>query len=104
MKKLFVSVVALGVMAVVGNASAATGEELAKSNNCLSCHSVDAKLVGPSFKDVSKKYKGQADAQTKLADKVKKGGSGNWGSVPMPPNPNVKDDDLKTILTWVLGL
>jgi cytochrome c551/c552 len=59
-------------------------------------------MVGPAYKDVASKYKGQADAPAKLAEKVKKGGSGVWGAVPMPPNPAVPDDDIKKLVVWVL--
>jgi cytochrome c len=64
---------------------------------------VDKKLVGPSYKDVANKYRGQKDAAAKLADKVKKGGQGVWGPVPMPPNPAVPDGDIKTLVAWVLA-
>ena len=77
-------------------------EELAKKHNCLACHKVDAKLVGPSYKDVAAKYK--AEDMGKLIEKVKKGGSGAWGQIPMPPNPAVSDDDLKTLVTWILSI
>ena len=80
------------------------GKALAQKSGCLACHSVDTKVVGPAFKDVSAKYKGKG-AEAKLVDKVKKGGSGVWGPVPMPANsPQVKDDDIKTIVSWVLTL
>ncbi|MEY3220395.1 MAG: hypothetical protein RIT27_1752 [Pseudomonadota bacterium] len=79
-------------------------DELAKKHNCLACHKVDAKLVGPAYKDVAAKYKG-ADEKTVagLYEKVKKGGSGVWGQIPMPPNPNVSDDDIKTLVSWILA-
>ena len=78
-------------------------EELAKKNNCLACHAADKKLVGPSYKDIAAKYKSDKGAEAKLIDKVKKGGSGVWGQVPMPPNPQVSDADLKTIISYVLA-
>ena len=84
--------------------TAQASEELAKKYNCLACHSVDKKLVGPSYQDVAAKYKGQADAADKLAAKVKAGGVGVWGQVPMPPNPTVPDADLKALVTWILGM
>ena len=77
-------------------------EELAKKHNCLTCHSVDKKSVGPAYKDIAKKYKGQGDAVAKLSEKVKKGGQGVWGPVPMPPNAAVPDADIKTLVEWVL--
>lgn len=77
-------------------------EALAKAKNCLSCHTVDKKLVGPSYKDVAAKYKGQGDAAAKLAAKIKSGGKGVWGEVPMPPN-QVSDEEAKKLATWVLA-
>lgn len=85
-------------------APAMADEALAKSKNCMSCHSVDKKLVGPSYKDVAKKYAGQADAADKLAAKVIKGGSGVWGAVPMPANATVNEADAKKLVAWVLSL
>ena len=76
----------------------------ADEGGCLSCHSVDTKVVGPAFKDVSAKYKGKG-AESKLVAKVKAGGSGVWGPIPMPANsPQVKDEDIKTIVRWILSL
>ncbi|HLF96335.1 MAG TPA: c-type cytochrome [Methylococcaceae bacterium] len=79
-------------------------EELAKSKGCLTCHAMDAKILGPSYKEVAKKYAGQADAETKLADKVIKGGSGVWGNIPMPPNARVTPEEAKTLVHWILNL
>ncbi len=101
MKSLVISaVVAVGM---VGAAPAFANLELAKAKQCMTCHAVDKKLVGPSYQDVANKYKGQKDAEAKLIDKVKKGGSGAWGQVPMPPNPQVSDADIKTLVSWILG-
>lgn len=75
----------------------------AKGYLCMSCHQVDAKMVGPAYKDVATKYKGDAKAPAMLADKVKKGGVGVWGQIPMPPNSTVTDDDMKVIIDWVLA-
>lgn len=84
--------------------SAHASMDLAKKNNCLSCHSVDKKIVGPAFKDVAAKYKGVKDAEATLINKVKKGGSGVWGPVPMPANsPQVSDADIKALVKWVLS-
>jgi len=77
-------------------------EALAKKHNCLICHAVDKKLVGPSYKDIAMKYKGQKAAAAKLEEKVKNGGSGVWGPVPMPPNTTVPDGDIKKLVAWVL--
>jgi cytochrome c len=78
--------------------------ELAQKNACTACHAVDKKLVGPAYKDVAKKYQGDAKAQANLEQKVKKGSVGVWGQIPMPPNNNVKDEDVKTLVTWILSL
>jgi cytochrome c len=85
-------------------APAMADEALAKANNCMSCHAVDKKLVGPAYKDVAKKYAGQADAVDKLAAKVLKGGSGVWGAIPMPANTKVSEADSKKLVTWILSL
>jgi cytochrome c len=82
----------------------ANGEAMAKKYNCLACHTIDKKLVGPAYKDVAKKYKGDKDAEDKLCKKVKAGGTGVWGPIPMPPNgPKVSDADIKTLVEWVLA-
>src|SRR5262245_4216601 len=83
-------------------AVAATPPELLTKYNCQACHAVDKKLVGPAYKDVAAKYAGDASALEKLEQKVKKGGGGVWGAMPMPPN-NVPDPDLKTMVEWVLA-
>ena len=79
-------------------------EALAKSKNCMACHAVDKKLVGPAYKEVAKKYAGDKTAADKLAAKIMKGGSGVWGAIPMPANPQVSDADAKKLASWVLGL
>jgi cytochrome c len=77
---------------------------LATSKNCMACHAVDKKVVGPAYKEVAAKYAGQKDAVDKLAAKIMKGGSGVWGPVPMPANPQVKDAEAKKLAAWVLSL
>lgn len=77
---------------------------LATSKNCMACHAVDKKLVGPSYKDVAAKYAGQKDAVDKLSVKIIKGGSGVWGPVPMPANTQVNEAEAKNLATWVLSL
>jgi cytochrome c len=100
--KMFVTIaLAAGVLAA---APAFASEDLAKAKNCMTCHKVDAKLIGPSYKEVAAKYAGQADAVAKLAEKVQKGGVGVWGQVPMTPNPQVTAEEAKTLVTWVLSL
>lgn len=77
--------------------------QLATAKNCMACHAVDKKLVGPSYKDVAAKYAGQKDAADKLAAKIIKGGSGVWGPVPMPANAQVNPDEAKKLATWILA-
>lgn len=79
-------------------------QNLAKSKACLSCHQVDKKVVGPAFKDVAAKYKGNADAKAHLLTVIQKGGKGVWGPVPMPPQPSVNAGDADKLATWVLSL
>lgn len=80
-------------------------EDLAKKYLCTTCHVVKgAKTIGPTYADVAKKYGGQKDAEAKLADKVKKGGQGVWGQVPMPPNAAVPDADVKALVKWILSV
>jgi cytochrome c len=85
------------------SAPAMADEALAKSKNCMACHAVDKKLVGPAYKDVAKKYAGNAKAADMLAEKVVKGGSGVWGAIPMPANPQVSAADAKKLVAWVLS-
>ncbi len=104
MKKI--AIIVAGLLAS-GFANAATEAEamgIAQKNGCLACHQLDKKLVGPAWKEVGKKYGGQADAEAKLLVKVKKGGKDVWGPVPMPPNATVKDADIKTLVQFVLTL
>ena len=84
-------------------APAMADEALAKAKNCMACHAVDKKLVGPSYKDVAKKYAGDAKAVDMLATKIMKGGSGVWGAIPMPANPQVNEADAKKLAAWVLN-
>ena len=78
-------------------------EELAKKSTCLSCHAIDAQGVGPAYREVAKKYAKTKDAEKKLLAKVKKGGSGAWGKIPMPPMDSVPEEDLKQLIKWILG-
>ena len=79
-------------------------ETLAKKYNCLACHQIDKKGVGPAYKEIAKKYKGQAGIEVKLAQKVKKGGAGVWGQIPMPPNAAAPDGDIKKLVEWILTM
>ena len=84
-------------------APAMADEALAKSKNCMACHSVANKIVGPAYKDVAKKYAGDKTAADKLAAKIVKGGSGVWGAVPMPANPQVSEAEAKKLVAWILS-
>jgi len=101
MKKSLSLAAALGVAAAT---PALAQLELAQKYACTACHAVDKKLVGPAYKDVAEKYRGDKSAPAKLEEKVKKGGSGVWGQVPMPPNSTVPDEDVKKLVAWVLSL
>ena len=91
-------------LATVIAGPALADQALANSKNCMTCHAVDKKLVGPSYKEVAIKYSGQSGAADKLAAKILKGGSGVWGPVPMPANPQVSDVESKKLAAWVLTL
>ena len=82
----------------------ASADAMMKKNGCTACHAVDKKVIGPSYKDVAAKYQGDKDALAKLSDKVKKGGVGVWGQVPMPPNVQIPDADIKDLVSWILTL
>ncbi|MER2529610.1 MAG: c-type cytochrome [Candidatus Competibacter denitrificans] len=101
MKIKYLSVLAL-VLLIAPAAQAS--EELAKKYNCLACHQADKKVIGPSYQEVAAKYKGQADAPALLAKKVKEGGVGVWGQIPMPPNPTVPDTDMTALIAWIMGM
>ncbi len=102
MKTLILSAATLILAATI---PAQASEELAKKHLCTTCHVVKgAKTIGPSYAEVAKKYAGQKDAEAKLVDKVKKGGQGVWGQVPMPPNAAVPDADVKALVKWVLSV
>jgi cytochrome c len=91
-------------LAAAAMSPAMADQALATSKNCMACHGVDKKLVGPAFKEVAAKYKGDKTAVDKLASKIIKGGSGVWGAVPMPANPQVNEADAKKLATWVLNV
>ena len=99
--KAFIALAAAA--ATIGAGSALADEALAKKHNCLVCHQVDKKVIGPSYKDIAKKYKGQ-NVAAQLEQKVKKGGVGVWGQIPMPPNPAVPDADVKKLVDWILKM
>ncbi len=94
---------AISVTTLLASAPALADMALASSKNCMACHAVDKKIVGPSFKDIAAKYKGDKTATDKLVTKIIKGGGGVWGSIPMPANPQVSEADAKKLATWVLS-
>lgn len=99
----------VGLMAVDAAGAAVTQEQAMalikdKKLDCMTCHAIDKKLIGPSWKDIGAKYRGQAGAKAKLVEKVKKGGSGNWGNVPMTPHPTASNADLGTLVGFILTL
>ncbi len=100
--KAIVIAAAAALALTAGIASA--DQALAQKSACMSCHQVAKKVVGPALQDVAKKYKGDAAAEAHLINVIKKGGKGVWGPVPMPPHPQVSDDNAKKLAAWVLSL
>ena len=101
----FTVVLAIGLSASgAAHADAAKAAALMKGSDCMACHAEATKLVGPAYKEVAKKYAGNAGAVDALVKKVKAGGSGVWGAVPMTPHPNLKDEDIKVMVEWILSL
>ena len=98
------AIVALAAASVLAAGSAAANEKLAQSSGCMTCHAIDKKVIGPSYKEVAAKYRSDKNAEANLVKKVKAGGSGVWGATPMPPNAHVKEDDIKSIVHWVMSL
>mgnify|MGYP003579412718 CR=1 FL=1 len=92
-----------GMLALLISGAASASPELAKSKNCMACHAVDQKMVGPAYKEVAKRYAGQKGAEEQLVQKVLKGSKGAWGQIPMPPNANVSEAEAKTLVKWVLS-
>ena len=97
------AIVALAAFGVLAAGNTAANEKLAQSSGCMTCHAVDKKVIGPSYKEIAAKYRSDKNAEANLVKKVKAGGSGVWGATPMPPNAHVKEDDIKTILHWMLA-
>lgn len=109
MKFRLLTVSAAAAVLMMGAGQASADLALAQKSGCLACHAVDKKVVGPSWNDVAKKYKGQANGKATLIEKVKKGGKGNWadqtGGVPMPPySPRVADADIEKLVDFILQL
>ncbi len=101
MKFIIAALLSLGMLAA---GQVIASEKLAQSRGCMTCHAIDRKVLGPGFKEIAAKYRSDKAAEAKLVKKVKAGGSGVWGSVPMPPNAHVKEGDIKAIVDWVLTL
>ena len=98
-------VIAAAALALAAALPAQSSETLAKKYACVACHVVKgAKTLGPAYADVAKKYAGQKDVEAKLVEKVKKGGQGVWGQVPMPPNTTVPDADVRALVKWILSV
>jgi cytochrome c len=102
MKTTAILLAAAASLALAGVAQA--NEKLAQASGCTACHSVDKKLIGPAYKDVAAKYRASKGAEAELIKKVKAGGKGVWGDIPMAPNAHVKDEDIKAIVQWILSL
>ncbi len=98
------SLILLAASTALGSNAALANADLAKAKNCMACHAIANKVVGPAYKDVAAKYAGQKDAEDKLTQKVLKGGSGVWGAVPMPANTQVNEAEARTLVKWVLSL
>lgn len=92
------------VLTAFSSGAAMANADLAKAKNCLACHSVDKKVVGPAYKDIAKKFAGQKDAENELVQKVLKGSVGVWGPVPMPANTQVTEAEAHTLVKWILSL
>ncbi len=101
MKTLLISIAA-ACLALAGPAHA--NEKLAQTNGCTACHTMDKKVIGPSFKDIAAKYRANKGAEAELVKKVKAGGKGVWGDIPMPANAHVKDADIQSIVKWIMTL
>jgi cytochrome c len=101
-KKTLISL--FGAAMLLGSSmSAQASAELVKAKNCMACHAVEKKLIGPSYKDVAAKYSTDKDAVVKLTKKVREGGVGAWGQIPMPANPQVSAEEAGTIVKWILS-
>ncbi len=95
--------IALAITGMLATGTAAATEKLARASGCMTCHAVDKKLIGPGFKEIAAKYRGDQDAEARLAQKVKAGSSRTWGTMAMPPNAHVKEADIKVLVHWILS-
>jgi len=103
MKSKILMTIVFATLGLISQAQAGVEEDLAKSKNCFACHSQKTKVVGPAFDDVRAKYAKDSTALDRLSKKVKAGGSGVWGTIPMPPNALVSEAEAKTLVKWVLA-
>ena len=94
----------LPVLFVAGAATAQADQALATKNQCMACHAVDKKLVGPSYRDVAKRYAGNSQAQDLLTRSIKTGGQGKWGAIPMPAQTKLSEEDARKLATWILEI
>jgi len=107
MKIIATTLAAAAAVALAAAAHAAdpkAADALAKTSGCFACHTVDKKLIGPSYRDIANKYRQDKGAEARLIQKVKAGGKGVWGDIPMAPNAHVKDEDIKTLVQWILSV
>lgn len=104
MKFIAVGSCAAALLSLLAVAPALASEDLAKQKACLACHQIDKKLVGPAYKDIAAKYKTDNDADKKLAAKIRAGGTGVWGQIPMPANPAVSEAEAVTLAKWILAM
>ena len=102
MKRIFAAI-AISFTGFIAATPAFADMALATTKNCMACHAIDKKLVGPSYQAIAAKYAGQADAVDKLAGKVIKGGAGAWGPVPMPANAQISEAEAKKLITWIMA-
>jgi cytochrome c len=90
-------------LAVIFSTSALADQDLATKNQCMACHALNKKVLGPAYQEIAKKYQGTPDAQAKLTESIRKGGAGKWGQIPMPAQPNLSEADAKALAIWVLS-
>jgi len=96
--------ISLALVALAFSGVAQAQEQLAQASGCMTCHAIDKKVIGPSYKEVAAKYRNDKGAEEGLFKKVKGGGKGVWGETPMPPNAHVKDEDIHALVKWILSL
>lgn len=95
---------ALVALSMFAGSAAHADQALAQGKGCMACHQLEVKVVGPAYKDVAAKYKGNADAATIIAGKIRSGGVGDWGQIPMPPQPTLTDDEVNKLVAWIMAM